>query len=338
LNKRIGFVIYIMMMLTVLLLAAACGDKAAATVNGQKITEPELKTRLEQVAVMYGYDLAGDQAKEFAVYLEEQVLSSLIEEKVVLQAAKERKMTVKKEEIQAELDKIRAQFADDKGYQDFLVERKFTEKDLLTYMENQLILNKLFEEETKDITSTAVDIKKYYDENKDEFYVPEQIKASNIVVETEEAAKAVIERLDKGEDFGDLAVELSIDPTAKDNRGDIGFFDRDAGLVDEFKDAAFALKVGQYTKTSVKSQFGYHIILVTDQKAAENRTFEAVQEELEDRFIFEEKNEKFSVYVDGLLAKAVIDRRTVEDKPAKDKPVENAPAEKDTAGDAAEKK
>ncbi len=305
-KRKISIVIYIVI---IMLLVTACGAKVVATVNGKKITEPELKTRLEQVAVMYGYDLTNEEAKEVVVYLEEQVLDSLIEEKVVLQAAADRKITVKKEEVQAELDKIRNQFADDKAYTDFLAERKFTEQDLSTYLKNQLILNKLFEEETKEITATTVDIKKYFDENEAEFYVPEQIKASNIVVATEEAAKAVIARLDKGENFGDLAVELSIDPTAKDNRGDLGYFDKDAELVEEFKNAAFALQVGKYTKTPIQSIYGYHIILVEDKKAAADRTFEEVKAELENRFLFEDKNEKFSKYVDGLLEKAVVDKK-----------------------------
>ena len=328
-KRRISIVIYI---LIIMLLVTACGAKVIATVNGEKITEPELKSRLEQVAVMYGYDLSSEEAKEVVAYLEEQVLQSLIEERIVLQEAKTRKVTVTKEEIKTEMDKIRTQFSDDKSFTDFLTERKFTEKDLNTYMKNQLILNKLFEEETKDINTTKVDIKKYYDENTTEFYTLEQIRASNIVVETEEAAKAIIERLKKGEKFGDLAVELSIDPTAKDNRGDIGYFDKDAGLVDEFKDAAFALKVGEYTKAPVQSQFGYHIILVEDKKAAQTRTFEEVRAELENRFIFEDKNEKFSAYVDGLLEKAVIDVKKTEEKAPEQAPASgNATQSGDTA-------
>jgi parvulin-like peptidyl-prolyl isomerase len=321
-KRRISLVVYI---LIIMLLVTACGAEAVATVNGEKITAPELKARLEQVAVMYGYDLESPDAKEFVGYLEEQVLENLIEERVVLQAAKTRNVTVSKEEIKAEMDKIRGQFTDDKSFADFLAERKFTEKDLDTYMKNQFILNKLFEEETKDILTTKTDIKKYYEENMSEFYTLEQIRASNIVVNTEEEAKAVIARLDKGENFGDLAVELSIDPTAKDNHGDIGYFDREAALVDEFKDAAFELKKGKYTQTPVQSQFGYHIILVEDRKAAASRSFEEVKAELENRFIFEDKNEKFSAYVDGLVEKAAIVKHIAENAP------EKAPAAEGTA-------
>lgn len=309
------YLFWIASMLMVTFLVTGCGAKVVAKVNGEKVTEPELNKRLEQVAAMYGYDLNSEEGKSMAGFLKDQIIESLIEEKLVLQEAKKRKITAKKEDVDAELAKIKAQFKDDQEYKDFLTQRKFEEKDLKTFVQNQLILNNLFDEVTKDLTSTTRDVKKYFDENQQEFYEMEQIKARNIVVNTEEEAKAIIARLDKGEDFAALAVELSIDPTAKENQGDIGYFDKDASLVDEFKDAAFLLKVGEYTKKPVKSTFGFHVIKVEDKKKAEQRTFEEVKAELEERFIMEEKNEKFSNYVDELLAKAKIEKTEPKEAP-----------------------
>lgn len=87
--------------------------------------------------------------------------------------------------------------------------------------------------------------------------------------------------------------------------------------MDEFKTAAFQLKVGEYTKTPVQSTYGFHVIKVEDKKNAHQRTFEEVKKELEDRFIMEEKNEKFSNYVDELLAKAKIEKTEPKEDPAK---------------------
>lgn len=322
--------------LLISLALVGCSDgKTAATVNGEKITENELNARLNQVAAMYGYDLTSNEGKEIEVFLKEQILQSLIEEKVVLQAAAQMKLSALKEDVEKEFKSIKDQFSDDKQYQDFLAERKFSEKDLKTYIEHQLILNKLFDEVTKDITNTSEDIEKYYQENKEEFFVPEQLRASNIVVKTEEEANSIIERLDKGEDFAQLAVDLSIDPTAKQNKGDIGFFDRDASLVDEFKDAAFQLKVGEYTKKPVQSIYGYHIIKIEDKINEHQRKFDEVKEDLTERFVMEEKNEKFSQYVDELLEKAKVENLLPQPKPEESKPDE----EKDApANDEQEKK
>lgn len=297
-------------------LLAGCGAEVIAKVNGEKITESEFNKRMEQVAAMYGYDLNSEEGKNVAELLKDQMIQSMIEEKLVIQEAKNRKIQVNKEEIEEELEKIKAQFNDDEDFTEFLTQRKFAEKDLKVYIEQQLILNSLFDEVTKDVSSTTRDVKKYYDENQPEFYQAEQIKTRNIVVKTEEEAKAIIERLDKGEDFAQLAVELSIDPTAKDNQGELDYFDEDAPLVEEFKNAAFQLKVGQYTKAPVQSMFGYHVIKVEDKKTARQRTFEEVKGELEERFIMEEKNEKFSNFVDELLANAVIEKtETKEETP-----------------------
>lgn len=321
--KKILFIITFLLIVSLAL--AGCGGKTAATVNGEKIMEDELNARLNQVAAMYGYDLTSNEGKEMVDYLKEQILQSLIEEKVVLQAADEMKISAAKEDMEKEFKTIKDQFSEDKQYKAFLEERKFTEKDLKTYIEHQLILNKLFDEVTKDITSTSEDVEKYYKDNVEEFFVPEQLKARNIVVKTEEEANLIIERLDKGEDFAQLAVELSIDPTAKQNQGDIGFFDKDASLVDEFKEAAFQLKVGEYTKKPVQSTYGYHIIKIEDKIEEHQRSFEEVKEDLTERFIMEEKNEKFSVYVDELLEKAKIENLLP--KPEESKPEESKPDE-----------
>ncbi|MCR4443047.1 MAG: SurA N-terminal domain-containing protein [Peptococcaceae bacterium] len=302
-------------LLVLVLLAAGCGTRVAATVNGEKITEAELNKRVEQAAAWYGYDLKSPENKDLTAQLQEQVLESLVMEKVVRQAAGEMKIEVKKEEIEEELKKIRDQLKTEENYADFLKKRKFTEKDLQTYIGNQLLLDKLFGEVTKDITAPSRDSRQYYEEHKEEFFVKEQVKARNIVVKTEEEAKNIISRLGSGEDFAKLAAELSIDPTAKETGGLIDYFDRDAMYIQEFKDAAFSLKAGQYTKTPVKTVYGYHIIKVEDRKPARQYSFEEIKDELESRLLMEEKNEKFLTYVDDLIEKANIERKLLEKEP-----------------------
>ena len=325
--------------LLIIFLCAGCGAKVVAVVNGEKITEKELNTRVGQVAAMYGYNLESPENKEIIGYLEEQVLEYLIEEKVILQAAEEKKIQANKADIDAELKKIKDQLKDEQKFKEFLQERKFTEKDLKNFIANQLILDKLIDEVTKDITASTRDPKEYYEEFKSEFHEPEKVKARNIVVKTEEEAKNIIARLDQGEDFAKLAVELSIDPSVKDNDGVIDYFDRDAMLVDEFKDAAFSLKIGEYTKKPVKTIYGYHVIKVEDKIAAKTRTFEEVKEELINRFIMEEKNNRFMEYIDGLMAKASIERKLPEKKTEPGTGSQDqAPASPDSSGQQDQKK
>ena len=86
-----------------------------------------------------------------------------------------------------------------------------------------------------------------------------QVRARHILVETEETAKQVIDRLGKGEDFAALAQELSTDNGSKDKGGELGWFPRGA-MVKEFEDAAFSLAPGTRVSEPVKSQYGFHII------------------------------------------------------------------------------
>ncbi len=88
---------------------------------------------------------------------------------------------------------------------------------------------------------------------------PEQVQARHILVKTEAQAKSIIEQLNHGASFAKLAQKDSIDPGAA-NGGELGWFAQNQ-MVPAFANAAFALKPGQYTKTPVQSQFGWHVIL-----------------------------------------------------------------------------
>lgn len=106
----------------------------------------------------------------------------------------------------------------------------------------------------------------------------EEVSARHILVASEDDAKAIIAELDKGADFATLAKEKSTDP-AKDTGGDLGFFARDA-MVPEFADAAFKLGKGEYTKTPVHTQFGWHVIKLDDRRTAAPPSFEESKDEL----------------------------------------------------------
>lgn len=98
-------------------------------------------------------------------------------------------------------------------------------------------------------------------------FAAEEVHAMHILVADEATANALIKQLQGGADFATLAKEKSIDPSAKTNGGDLGYFKRDA-MVPEFADAAFTQDVGKVGATPVKSQFGWHVILVVDKRQA----------------------------------------------------------------------
>ena len=152
-----------------------------------------------------------------------------------------------------------------------------TEKALYEYIEMTLKKQTAERDYAKSLISDE-DIEKYYNEK-----AIGDIKASHILIKPEttddmntdeikeaeekalEKAKELIERLDDGAKFEDLAKEYSQDEGNKELGGDLGYFNRNQ-MVDEFEEAAIKLKVGEYSKEPVKTTFGYHIILKVDEK------------------------------------------------------------------------
>jgi parvulin-like peptidyl-prolyl isomerase len=134
------------------------------------------------------------------------------------------------------------------------------------------------------------DAETFYKENSDKFVSPPEVRASHIlvrvppeskpevVVEKQKAAQVIANRVKKGEDFAKLAKELSEDPSAKENSGDLNFFGKEQ-MVPEFSDAAFKMKTGEISDP-VRSQFGYHVIKVTDRHDAATVPLEKVKPKL----------------------------------------------------------
>jgi len=106
----------------------------------------------------------------------------------------------------------------------------------------------------------------------------DEVHARHILVKTEAEAKSIISELDKGADFAALAKQHSTDPGAGSG-GDLGYFSR-SNMVKDFADAAFALPAGQYTKTPVKTEFGWHVIKVEDHRAGKPPSFEEARQEV----------------------------------------------------------
>lgn len=149
----------------------------------------------------------------------------------------------------------------------------------------------------------------------------EEVHARHVLLPNEDEAKAVIADLDKGKSFEDVAKEKSKGPSATTG-GDLGYFTKDE-MVPEFAEAAFKLKAGEYTKTPVKTQFGWHVIKVEDKRTAQPAKFEDMKDELKEQMA----EEIAAKLVESLRAKADVKKATPAAKPAP------APAPAAPAGD-----
>ena len=114
----------------------------------------------------------------------------------------------------------------------------------------------------------------------------DEVHAKHILVDNEADAKKIIAELNGGADFATLAKKYSKDPTAAEQGGDLGFFKKEE-MVPEFSAAAFELKPGTITQTPVHSQFGWHVILVVEHRAAPPPSYEKARDELRQKMIQE---------------------------------------------------
>ena len=133
------------------------------------------------------------------------------------------------------------------------------------------------------------DIQRYYEDNEQQYKQPEQVRASHILLKTEgkddAAVKKQAEDLAKkakaGADFAELAKKFSEDDSNNSKGGDLDFFGRGA-MVPEFDQVAFAMKPGEVSDV-VKTQFGYHVIKLTEKREASQRPLAEVQPQIEDQ-------------------------------------------------------
>ncbi|HDR7719383.1 peptidylprolyl isomerase PrsA [Bacillus albus] len=222
-----------------------------------------------------------------------QVLNNMVMEKVLIKNYK-----VEDKEVDKKYDEMKKQYGDQ--FDTLLKQQGIKEETLKTGVRAQLAQEKAIEK-----TITDKELK--------DNYKPE-IKASHILVKDEATAKKVKEELGQGKSFEELAKQYSEDTGSKEKGGDLGFFG--AGkMVKEFEDAAYKLKKDEVSEP-VKSQFGYHIIKVTDIKEPE-KSFEQSKADIKKEIV--QKKAQDGEFMNDLMMKEIKKADVkVDDKDLKD--------------------
>ncbi|MDD2481873.1 MAG: peptidylprolyl isomerase, partial [Lutispora sp.] len=236
--------------------------------------------------------------KKFIDYAKEELLNSLIDETILLKKAADIGIVAPKEQIDGEIEYIKQMFESDEKYEEYLISQNITEEYIVNDLTKRIIINNLVNEITKSIEIPEDELKTIYDSMKDSFI---SIKASHILMENQEEAKKILERAKAGEDFNELAMEFSIDPSAKENSGELGYFSV-GDMVPEFEKAAFALEPGQISDL-VQSDFGFHIIKAEDKKTL---GFDEAKSQIREELLPGKRNEFFVSYFEELKSKAEI--------------------------------
>jgi len=184
----------------------------------------------------------------------------------------------------------------------------------LERVRKSLMTNYAMQDLMKDINVSSDDVSKYYDEHKDKFVEQEQVRASHILVDSEDQAESILSLLKKGDKtFEDAATEFSKCPS-KAKGGDLGFFSH-GQMVKTFEDAAFSMKVGELSKP-VKTEYGWHIIKVTEKKPSRQKELSEVRGHIKDELMGERQMKRYNETVETLKAKHSVEimEKTSEDE------------------------
>ena len=288
----------VLLILALTISLVACGDKGKIVdlvkVGDTSINSSQLDQYIELYALIQGVDLT-QFPEDVILSFRESVLEELISFEAMRQHFMGQEDTVFPETVDEDLKSFLDQSKEDEETAKFIKDKGITEEVITSFFYSQFYARAYFEEVKAGMPTLEADAKAYYEENKEEFAVDE-VTASHILVAEETLAKEILEKLKAGANFEDMAAQYGTDGT-KDTGGSLGTFGR-GDMVPEFEEPTFALEPGELSEV-VKTEFGYHIIKVTDKRQGYN-TFEEVESSIEANLVGEASEVKIKELRDEL--------------------------------------
>jgi parvulin-like peptidyl-prolyl isomerase len=289
----------------------ACGDNSpstAASAAGKSITMNEVADALDRFKETAQFEQLSQQStpEEVAVQFERGYLSQIIRRYVLQQQAAEFDLTVTDDEIAVRLDQIKADFPNEEEFQRAVDNQGLTEQQLNDLVADQVLEEELRQEVAAEAGPSEEELRQAYEDRSDQFT---QTRASHILfrADDEALARKIAGQLDDVKEsqleseFAKAATRYSEDPGTAKKGGDLGFFG--AGqLVPEFEEAANSADVGQVVGP-VKSEFGWHIILVTDRRTA---PFDQVRDQLSSELAGQDQEQVFQEFMTDAYEQAEV--------------------------------
>jgi peptidyl-prolyl cis-trans isomerase C len=282
--------------------------------------EPESK----KVAIFEGGDVTLGEVQEFALQsglgelspdspqyeaMVQQIMPTLIEIEIAKAYAEENGITVSESEVNREIETIKDQISEqaqaqginagrEEAFEQALQQAGLTEGQLREQLREQLPVQKVQERVAGDAEPSQEEIKQFYEENKAlQFTTPEQRCARHILFNKDQKEKAdeVKNQLEDGGDFAELAKEFSQDPGSAEQGGDLGCIGRGESVAN-FEEAVFNAKKGEIVGP-VETEFGYHVIEVTDIRAQSSQPLSEVEAQIREQLATDLQAEEFSVWI-----------------------------------------
>jgi len=252
--------------------------ETVATVNGKAITRSEVDRATKLISAHYQGQVPPERMEQAQMTFRTQALENLINKTVLVQEADRQGMKPSPEEVDARVKKITERFSNPEDLKNALGAMGISVEDLRGEVADGMKVENLLDKNlAKSKEPSQEDIQSFYKEHQQDFQKPEKVRASHILIsvqpddtaETKAQKRQKLvglqEQIKQGADFDKLASENS-DCPSKAQGGDLGYFDR-GKMVKSFEEASFRLKPGEVSDI-VETEFGFHLIKVTDHQQA----------------------------------------------------------------------
>jgi parvulin-like peptidyl-prolyl isomerase len=251
-------------------------EEIVAVVNDEIITASELNQAIGYMHSFLSFRSPNltSQNKE---RIKEETLNQLIDEKLMSQKAREKKLKVEEEEVEEVLKNIREKYSSPAEFEASLKRQKMSLTVFKEQLKEYLLREKLVKQEILPKVQTRLDrasLEKYYQENQEKFKPADKVTVRELFIayqytaadkeKTIQKMKELRKRLFSGEKFEDLVQEYSDDFITRYKGGDLGFFEK-GEMVESFEKAAFELKEGEVSEV-VETPYGYHLIKVLERE------------------------------------------------------------------------
>lgn len=292
-NRFTSHIFFACILLGVVLFSCREDGGFSAIENADRDNKVILKIGGQKIFLSSFYQYIKINFSDEELSLDDEVLSRFldyfIEEQLLLREAGLNMVIVSNSEVNREAAQMRDDYS-------ALSDSVFIDREWRQALKDSLKVKKfIFQYVLKDLNIQRKDIEDYYDSHQEKFKVPEELRVSQILVETEEDAKEIIAQLRrKKDDFHRLAQQYSISPEAA-RGGDMGYF-RQGQLPPEFEKVIFSLKEAQYSSI-ISSSYGYHIFLLEERRAGGQLSISEVQDDIRFKLYHERSEAKLKEYV-----------------------------------------
>lgn len=276
-------------------------------------SKQQVISRYQQIYSQFGQNVrdmfTGPQGRLFDLRIEDEALELATTKALISGELNQRDAAVSVDEVNAEFQNQYEQFLIALGMSEQEFHAAFDAKELAGFQTGDLTFEQFIDyarQTVRDelemqaiqtqiagsIEHTKEDLVAFFEERRSEYDIAEQVRASHILVETEELARQLLDDLRAGADFADLAQEHSTDTGSGSRGGDLGWFER-GRMVAQFDEAAFSTPVGELSDL-VETQYGFHIIWIAEHQPAEKPEYEDVEDLVTNDFEASIKAERFN--------------------------------------------